>query len=201
MHGRILDVEGRPVAGAEVYLHNTPNVKKPADFISNRTSADGSYRLAVPPGTYWAVAIHRLQGGRFGPLGPDDRHSGEPVELVVSQQQGVEHDFTVVDLREAAWRIQKRNQDLVRVRGRIVDQDGKPLPMAYVLAHPRQQFTELPDYLSAWSDSRGEYTLYLPRGHYFFGAQVGFPPGNDYHLKSGQDIEQDVTGLEIAVEK
>jgi len=71
----------QPVAGAEVYLYDSKQVKRPADFISPKTKTDGSYKLTVPAGVYWAVAILRRTGPSFGPLQVGDKHSGEPLVL------------------------------------------------------------------------------------------------------------------------
>jgi len=43
--GQIVDTANNPVAGAEVYVFDSANVKRPADFISNRTGADGYFRV------------------------------------------------------------------------------------------------------------------------------------------------------------
>ena len=67
--GQIVDTADRPVSGAEVYVFDSKNTKRPADFISNRTDADGSFRVELPPGKYWTLAIMRRNGATFGPLG------------------------------------------------------------------------------------------------------------------------------------
>ena len=174
LSGRVLDTAGRPVAGAEVGLYRGPNVRKPADFLSNRTRRDGAYRVAAPAGTYWAVAVLRRGGRKFGPLKSGDKHSGEPVEIDLSASLRL--DFEIMDLREAARKGGKAAADVFRVRGRVVDSGGKPVAMAYVLANSAAVYREMPKYVSAWTGADGVFELFMPKGRYYLGAAADFPP-------------------------
>lgn len=199
--GQILDVAGRPVSGAEVYIFDTPNVKRPADFISNRTSGEGRYQVRLPGGDYWAVAIFRRGGARFGPLATEDKHSGEPVALAIKAGEKRSQDFVVMNLREAARQHEKKSADLIRVSGKIVDKSGAPAVMAYAMAHKMQQFGTMPDYISAWTDEQGDYTLYLPPGRYYLGASLGFPPKHGYNLGLDQQFVADTEQVDLVVDK
>lgn len=199
LQGLIVDVDGRPVLGAEIYAYDSPNVKRPTDFVSNRTAADGAYRLQLPVGSYWLVAVYRHQGGRFGPLAIDDKHSGDPMAVDLTNRRQLTLDFTVADLREAARRHQRKSADLVRVDGRIVDQEDRPLPMAYVVADRRAEIGGMPRYISAWTDSTGRYSLYLPAGTFYLGAAIGFPPESGYTLSKELVVKEDMTGVDIAI--
>lgn len=199
LQGVIVDVDGQAVGGAEVYAYDSPNVKRPADFVSNRTAVDGSYRLQLPAGSYWLVAIYRHQGGRFGPLAIDDRHSGEPVAVDLISGRQLNIDFTVADLREAASQHHKKSADLVMVEGMIVDPAGRPLSLAYVMADRRPEIGGVPHYISTWTDSTGRYTLYLPAGRFYFGAATRFPPENGYILPKEVVVEEKTTGVDIAI--
>ena len=200
MEGRILNISEEPVNNAEVYIFDSPDVKRPADFISNRTAEDGRYRVQLPSGNYWAVAIFRQGGGRFGPLGSNDKHSGEPVALEIAAGGSRSMNFMVVNLREAARKHQKKSAELIKVTGMVMNQSGAPVQMAYAMAHKMQQFGNLPDYISAWTDEQGEYTLYLPPGRYFLGASVGFPPKNDYNLHLDQQFTGDTKKVNLIVD-
>lgn len=201
IEGRILDIAEVPVSNAEVYIFDSPDVKRPADFISNRTGEDGRYQVRVSPGNYWAVAVFRQGGGRFGPLAYGDKHSGEAVALEVAA--GVKHnmDFVVVNLREAARQHQKKSDDLIKVSGNLVHESGKPAATAYAMAHKLEQFGTLPDYISAWTDAGGEYVLYLPPGRYYLGASVGFPPKRGYILYLDQQFIEDTDKVDLVVDK
>jgi len=201
LHGVVSDVDGRPVAGAEIALYQGKNVKKPADFASSPTKADGAYSVTVPAGQYWAVAVLRKGEKRFGPLDLGDKHSGEAVEVMVGAETELKRDFTVMDLREAAKQNQKKNMDLVRLSGRILDQEGKPAAMAYALADIGQHFKEMPAYVSAWSDDSGGYLLLVPKGHLYLGAATGYPPDPEQALGKEVDLAKDMDGIDLVVGK
>jgi hypothetical protein len=201
LEGRILDIFEEPVRNAEVYVFDSPDVKRPTDFISNRTTEDGRYSVKIPSGNYWAVAIFRESGARFGPLGSNDKHSGDPVALEIADGGTRSMDFTVMNLREAAMKHKKRSEELIKVTGRIVNKSGIPVQTAYAMAHKMQQFGTLPDYISAWTDKQGTYTLYLPPGRYFLGASVGFPPKKDYNFYVDQQFVGDTEKIDLVVDK
>ena len=200
LEGRILDISEESVRNAEVYVFDSPDVKRPADFISNRTAEDGRYRVQLPSGNYWAVAIFRQSGARFGPLGLSDKHSGDAVALEIAAGGTRSIDFKVMNLREAARQHQKRSDELIKVTGRVVDKSGAPVQMAYAMAHKMQQFGKFPDYISVWTDEQGGYTLYLPPGRYFLGALVGFPPKHDYNLYLDQQFTGDTEKVDLIVD-
>lgn len=196
LKGRILDSNDRPVGGAEVYVFNSANVKRPADFISERTGSDGHYQLVLPPGRYWTMAIQRQGEARVGPLGPSDRFSGEPLLFEGSADKQVSNDFTIISLKEAALRNRKRNEELIKVTGRILDSAGAPVGGAYAMADSLPT-GQLPLYLSTWSEADGLYTLWLPKGKIFLGVARVFPPGNDYHLDREADFNDDAVGEDL----
>jgi carboxypeptidase family protein len=174
--GRVRDVAGKPVEGAEIFIYSGAEVRRTADFISSPSDTEGRYSIFLPPGTYWCIARYRKNGARFGPLMPGDKHSGEPMEIEVSRGP-VLADFAVADLKEAASLIKKKTrEDYVKITGRILERDGKPARGVYVIASTTRSITKIPDYLSPWTDDTGRYTLYLPRGKYYVGVSASFPP-------------------------
>jgi hypothetical protein len=197
--GQIVDTANRPVSGAEVYVFDSGSIKRPADFISNRTVEDGNFRVELPPGKYWALAIMRHSGATFGPLGKEDKHSGEPIEIGTPDKDEIRHNFTIMDLQEAARANQKRNETMVKVTGHVLDRNGTPTAMAYVMADSRQHFGRMPRYLSTWTGTDGSYTIFLPIGKFFLGATKDFPPHSDYILVKENAFEQDTAGLDLTV--
>jgi len=198
LQGRILDSGGQPVSGAEVYVFDSVNVKRPADFISEKSGGDGRFQMTMPPGRYWSMAIQRQGATRVGPLGPTDRFSGEPLAFEGVADKKVVTDFTIMSLKEAALRSHKRNEDLIKVSGRLLDQSGIPLAGAYAMADSAAK-GEFPLYLSTWSEEDGAYTLYLPKGKIFIGVARVFPPPSDYSLSHEVEFDADVVGEDLVV--
>lgn len=198
LQGRILDGAGQPVSGAEVYAFNSVNVKRPADFISEKSGKDGRYQLILPPGRYWSLAIQRQGVARVGPLGANDRFSGDPLLFKGGADKQVITDFTIMSLKETALRSHKRNEELIKITGRLLDQSGAPLAGCYALADSSTK-SELPLYISTWSEADGVYTLYLPKGKIFLGAARVFPPGNAYPLAREVELDADMVGEDIVV--
>lgn len=197
--GQIVDTANEPVAGGEVYVFDSAKVKRPADFISNRTGADGYFRVELPPGHYWVMAIMRVSGATFGPLGKDDKHSGEPIEIDSGGKKEFSKDFTVMDLREAARASQKRSETVVKISGQILNDEGLPVEMAYVMADPHRQFGDMPRYFSTWTSADGRYVIFLPKGKFFIGASKDFPPQSDYLAPKEVDFAGDTEGVDLVV--
>ena len=197
LHGKILDANGNPVAGADVYIYDSSNVKRPADYISNKTDADGVYSVVMPKGSYWAVARQRTDNVRFGPLSPGDKHSGDPQKVDITEDQDYSIDFTVANIREAASLNTKKREDYARVDGRIVDKKGNPVSLAYAIANGRKSYSDIPEYISIWTDKSGLYTLYLPNGSFFVGAATIFPPEKECALNQQITADSDKSGFDI----
>ena len=176
LRGKVLDMAGQGVEGAEVFIYDSASARRPADFITPKSGRDGHFTIELPMGRYWAVARVR-QGEKYGPLQLGTRHSGEPAAIEPSVERVVEKDFSVADIREMARLRQKTRDDYVKVSGRVVNASGAPAANAYVLAHRGKDVERLPDFVSAWTDEAGHYTLFLPPGDYFIGASTLFPPG------------------------
>ncbi len=199
LHGRILDMAAEPVAGAEVRAFASDDVRRPADFASPLSEVDGLYRVVLPAGRYWLVAVARAGASRYGPLGPRDRHSGAPQVVELDPGEDLEMDFTVMTLKEAAIREVRRNQALVRVSGRILGADGVPVALACALADRRARPSGIPAHVSAWSDADGAYVLYLPKGRMHLGPSLGFPPESGYSLPLEIELDRDVTGVDLVL--
>ena len=175
LKGKTLDLEGRGVAGVEIFAYNSAKVRRPADYISRRSGADGAYRMELPAGKYWLVA--RLRTGKeFGPLAPGAKHSGEAVETELEPGREEALDFTVADVAEMAQKQRKPDDGSVSVAGRVRDRQGRGVAGFYVYVRSVRDASGIPEYVSAWSDRSGSYRLQLPPGRYYFGTAAVFPP-------------------------
>lgn len=176
IRARIHDITGKPVEGVKIFLYESSNVRKPADFISEGSDTAGKAVVTVPKGKYLAVA--RLKkGALYGPLMPGDKHSGEPLAVDCAEDGETEADFVVADIQEIGQKKRTSNAETIRLSGRILDQQGNPVPQAYAFAHSGKEIEYIPDYLSTWTDQSGNYTLYLPaKGSFFVGSARQFPP-------------------------
>lgn len=174
LSARVADIDGRPMAGAKLFLYDSVNVRRPADFISELSGADGTVRIALPPGKYWGIARFKADG-KYGPLLPGDKHSGEPQEIDLSGGEAAV-EFVVADLRELGQKKQAGASDAVRISGRILDADGQPVAAVFAYATAFAEFSEVPEFVSAWTGTDGVYELFVPAGRKFLaGASRNFP--------------------------
>ena len=195
LKGRVIDAEGKSLKGAIVLVYDSPEVRRRADFMSVRTEADGRFSMVLFPGKYWAIA--RLKkAAEYGPLMPGDKHSGEPREVEVAAGAERELDFTVIDIKASA-NPKKVREDYIKIKGKIVDEKGRPVKNAYAFASRSETFSGVPDYLSAWTDEEGRYTLYLPRGKYYLGAETAFPPPKGLFVKRTITVESEKSDVDI----
>lgn len=203
IHAKVLDIGGNAVSGVKLFLYESPNVRKPADFISAQSDSKGQILLNVPKARYWGVA--RLKkNALYGPLMPGDKHSGEPVEIDCTATDNTEIELVVSDILEIGQKKRTANSDSVKLRGRIVDGEGKPAANAYVFANSTKQTDFIPEYISVWTDESGSYTLYLPAGSKFFiGASKQFPPADTAsglkEFTAGSDKLDVVTDIPLIV--
>jgi hypothetical protein len=174
LKGLVRDVDGKPVEGASVFVYSTENTRRPPDFLSPPSDREGRYAVSLPHGRYWVVARAGKEH-KAGPLLSDGMHSGDPAVIDMPQDRGIEKDFTVATLREAARKSSKMRGDVITVAGRIVDRHGAPVKGACLLVYRDREDRDLPDYVSAWSDDDGRYAISLPPGTYCVGAATEIP--------------------------
>lgn len=175
IRGRVVDVDGRPLAGVKLFVYDSANVRRPATFISPPSAADGTAVITVPPGIYRVVARVKADES-YGPLMPGDKHSGEPAVMDLTTEAELEQGFTVADIRDLGRRRQTIAVDSVRLSGRILDSDGKPVANAYVFASATRDASRIPDFISAWTGADGSYALIVPAGRkHYVGSATRFP--------------------------
>lgn len=176
LSGRVADVSKQPVAGASIFVYTSSNIRRPADYISPETDNAGTFRIILPAGHYWVVARARQGEEKYGPLLPGDRHSGAPLETDIISGETTEDEFIVADLRETSELEDKFDTSFLQIEGVLLTREGEPLANAYAFARREADSGGIPEYVSAWTDDRGRYTLFLPAGIYWLGLAQTFPP-------------------------
>uniref|UniRef100_A0A831XDL5 Carboxypeptidase regulatory-like domain-containing protein n=1 Tax=Geobacter metallireducens TaxID=28232 RepID=A0A831XDL5_GEOME len=175
IRGRVVDVDGRPLAGVKLFVYDSANIRRPASFISPPSAADGTAVITVPPGIYRVVARIKADDS-YGPLMPGDKHSGEPAVMDLTAEAELEQEFTVADIRDLGRRRQAIAVDSVKLSGRVLDREGKPVANAYVFASAAGDAGRFPDYISAWTGEDGRYALIVPAGRkHYVGSATRFP--------------------------
>lgn len=175
--GRVVDVARHPVAGAAVFVYNSANIRRPADYISPPSDTAGGFQLTLPAGHYWVVARKRQGEEKYGPLLPGDRHSGAPLEIDITAGDTLEEEFVVADLKETSQLAVKLDTSFLHIAGRLLTKEGEPVANGYAFARRDPAGKGIPEYVSAWTDGSGGYTLFLPPGTYWLGLARIFPPG------------------------
>jgi hypothetical protein len=174
LRGTIMDDSGKPVAGAELFLYDSVKTKRQADYISAKTGADGRFTMVVTSSVYWGVARVR-HGDKYGPLLAGDLHSGEPLEIDLSER-GQDVVFTVADIQELSKTKTRSQNDMSRLEGKVLDHSGLPVAGATVYVWKAPWSERLPDLMSSWTEKKGGYALYLSPGSYLVMASTEFPP-------------------------
>jgi hypothetical protein len=198
--GRVTDVTGAPIAGAEIFVYRGSNTRRPADFISPPTDKDGAFRMTLPVDNYLAVARVRESSARFGPLMPGDRHSGEPLPISVATGSSMREDFVVASLREAALLMKKTDAGHFSLQGRLLGKEDQPIANAYVFAHGSEMITGVPDFLSPWTGANGAFIIFLPKGEYYLGYSMEFPPASSHTVENKILIDRDLENFDIVRE-
>ena len=199
--GLVMDVAQQPVAGVEVYVYDTTNIRRPADYISAPTDNNGEFRVTLPPGRYWTVARFRQGGQKFGPLLPGDKHSGLPLEVDIMPGEELDEEYIVADLEETSQLTVKFDTTYIKVEGIIVTKDGKPVENGYVFANRQPAAKKIPDFVGPWTDKKGRFTLYLPEGTFYFAPASTFPPGLDVVPEQKVSIDSNTKNINIVSEK
>ena len=197
LKAKISNIEGRPMEGAKLFIYDGPNVRRPAQFISSLSDRTGQLQIILPPEKYWIVARFKSDG-KYGPLMPGDKHSGEPFEVDMTVGGG-EAEFVVADILELGQKKRAGATDALRLKGLVVDAQGAPVAQAFVFANVLKEFSELPDFISAWTGEDGRYEVYVPPGStYYLGVSRQFPLKDQNGFLRSKPV--DVGKIDIAID-
>jgi hypothetical protein len=179
--GRVLDQKGHGVMDAQIFVYDSPDSHGPAAYVSLPTGFDGTFMMRLPAGTYWAVA-RPGRDKQYDPLMMGDDHPEEPLKISIIFAGEYEQDFTVTDIREEPRQIVKPASNYFPITGKVLDKSGIPVRDIYVFANPGMNMSGIPEYISAWTDAQGLYSLYLPAGRCYIGYASEFPPNEQNRI-------------------
>lgn len=181
VEGRITNAEtGEGISGANIRLipMRSHSVSKGAP-LSVSSQADGSFLLEnVAPGTYLVLATQ----SSFAP-GPNGAQSRPTVDVEPGQ--------TVSN-------VSVQLNPVGRIRGKVVSDDGEPVPGARVRAfmnYTARGKTQLRQITEAATDESGKYTLRTQEtGRYYVSAELENTPQSK---SAGETESPDKPGLEL----
>jgi hypothetical protein len=204
--GQVLQA-GKPVANAVVFVY--PDLS--AQFkgfglgMSAPTSADGTFELALPAGSYYLVARVRHGTSLAGPLSAGDLFGYLPQNPVAVGAGVSLVSLPVVAVPEKVSRHAATMFGQTRVSGTIVDRAGKPLSGVRALLYADESMLNRPLYVSPPTGPDGVFNLSFPTGGaYYLAARNslgGTPaPGELYgrYQKDNQAILKIETGGSVA---
>jgi hypothetical protein len=123
----------------------------------------GTFRLRLPPGSYYLLARKRLHGGQFGPIETGDHFNfyyDNPVRIEAGKTREIKLEtITKLSLFDAEEKTAFRG-----IRGTITGPDGKPAKGLHVFAYRDPAMTGTPDFFSPASGPQGRFELALPEG-------------------------------------
>ena len=154
--GRVIETHDQgAVGGAKVVMRG------PGGEHETTTSSDGSYELAVPPGTYRIY----VRDDRTMSVGTPDRVriDGGPRAMLANRPD--ESLMPVFDATDDAANIDLEVERVARLSGRVVDFDTRPVPHAIVRATGGGSRPVLGTDVVE-TDATGAYELRLPEGRY-----------------------------------
>ncbi len=164
--GQVHDGHGGAAAGAFIYAYRNQrsNLRGPADFEA-QSGADGHYFLDLVEGDYYLVARLRQAGADAGPPRPGDAWALPPKNPVSVVSGGVTTvDFTLQGVTQPMlMREGTLTGGDTGFTGVLVDAEGRPLPGAFVIAYPDDDFQRMPEATSPAVGQDGRFYLYVER--------------------------------------
>lgn len=123
----------------------------------------GTFRLRLPPGTYYLLARKRMKGGQFGPIETGDHFNyyyGNPVRIEPRKIRSIKLEtITRLSLPE-----EERNTVFRGIRGIITGPEGNPVKGLHVFAYLDSAMTGTPLFISPETGKDGKFELALPEG-------------------------------------
>jgi hypothetical protein len=170
-----------PLSGVYVTLYMDPK----EDFrgmtyaTSPPTGKSGEFKFeSLPETEYYVIARKRSTGKSAGPITDGDYfgfHSANPILIKAGQVARIELPV-VSKAGEIGGEDSLFRDTGTRIRGRILDKEGKPAKGVYVFAYLEKVMAHnRPEFISQEVDKEGGYVLHLPKGGtYYIGARSDY---------------------------
>jgi hypothetical protein len=190
LSGIVVDEKGKPLEGATVYLY-----KSAADGFKGmpgtfaRTKEDGTFRLRVRKGTFFAIARKRQSGDLFGPTLPGDHfgfYPGNPVTLAGGAPKGLHIDAMPRLSQQEKMGESTAPVEKFAIRARMVDGGGKPVAGVRLLAYKSPSMSGFPAFVSGKSGNDGQVELVVAdpgRYHLMARERLGGPVDGEWYGK------------------
>lgn len=123
----------------------------------------GTFRLRLPPGSYYILARKRLKGGQLGPIETGDYFNyyyGNPVRI----EPGKVHEIKLETISKLSLNDSPDSAAFRGLRGTVRGPDGKPAKGLHVFAYLDPAMTGMPDFFSPATSTNGQFELPLPEG-------------------------------------
>lgn len=158
--GAVFDEDGKPLAGAVVYFYKSPSdgFKGIPGFFA-RTGPDGTFRVRLRKGTFFAVARKRETGDLFGPTQIGDRFAYYVRNPITLTEEGGTRGIRLDAVRRLSM-LEKFEgfpaaEQGIAVRVRVVDGAGKPVAGLRALAYKGSGMTGHPAFVSGKTGADG----------------------------------------------
>jgi hypothetical protein len=193
VEGKVL-FEDKPLGRCYLYVYTDAKDEfRGLGFTVVPVGPQGTFRVGLPPGSYYLIARQRQGGGMAGPIRKNDRvgyYYGNPVRVLRDETRRVEVEVTArLDNLEEAGVAPDAG---AVVRGEVRSTSGKPLGNLVVLFYQTADLSGRPSFVSERTDDRGAFIAQPTRdGVYYLLARenLGGPPeeGEYYGVLAGRD--------------
>ncbi len=179
--GRILEA-GKPVGDATVMIYDgsRERLMGPGYLANLRSDEEGRFQADLAAGEYKVAVRKRRDGSAAGFLREGDLsadYEGNPVAVRPGEYADI-GDVTLhpVDRERLAGEAVSRQSDgsPTRLRGRVVDVEGKPLAGQFVFVYKDEGMIGRPDLLTTTGEDGGFVLNLAEGGKYYLGARDRF---------------------------
>jgi len=161
--------DGEPLSMAFVYLFDAKQGSVPRaflrvpDHIAGQVGRNGRFEVEAAEGEYFLGIIKRASGAVWGPPQEGDRfyfhrdEDGKSINIAV--KAGETTDLGELTAKTFEGPVAPATQVVAKIKGKLTDEEGKPVKDALVMAYTEPNRLGRPRYLSEPSSEDGSYTL------------------------------------------